>query len=128
MTEMGVKGSGGAGSEPAMMQGAAVSDFRMQMRHYGMLGVLLLILAGVMVYPVYQGIAQAFLDKGRVSLYWIANVLGDATFRGQLLTSLGLGLTVTVLCNLIAFPLALIGARYEFRGKGILAAMVLVPM
>jgi iron(III) transport system permease protein len=32
------------------------------------------------------------------------------------------------LCNLIAFPLALVSRHYEFRGKGFLGGLVLVPL
>ncbi|MCL2649120.1 MAG: hypothetical protein FWD61_19325 [Phycisphaerales bacterium] len=99
-----------------------------QFRHYALLLLLLAVLTLLMVYPLIQQIAAAFLDKGRPSLYWLSSVLSDATFRSQLLTSLALGLTVTLLCNLIAFPLALISARYDFTGKTLLAALVLTPM
>ncbi|MCL2648172.1 MAG: iron ABC transporter permease [Phycisphaerales bacterium] len=99
-----------------------------QYRHYALLLFLLTLLTLLMVYPLIQQIAAAFLDKGRPSLYWLSSVLSDATFRSQLITSLALGLTVTLLCNLIAFPLALIAARFDFRGKTLLAALVLVPM
>ncbi|MCL2640256.1 MAG: ABC transporter permease subunit, partial [Phycisphaerales bacterium] len=99
-----------------------------RIRHYALLGFLLGLLTLLMVYPLVQQIAVAFLDKGVPSLYWVGSVLGDATFRSQLLTSLVLGLTVTLFCNLIAFPLALIAAKFDFPGKAILAAVVLVPM
>jgi iron(III) transport system permease protein len=81
-----------------------------------------------MLLPLYHEVAAAFLMNKKFSLYWIQNVLADPTFRKQLLTSLALGLTVTLLANLIAFPLALISQRYNFRGKTFLAAAVLLPM
>jgi iron(III) transport system permease protein len=103
-------------------------DDRVPLRHYLLLALLLLLLALLMLYPLASGIAAAFLDRGGLSLYWIAAAFGDATFRRQLLTSLALGVTVTILCNAIAFPLALIGRAFDFRGKSLLSAFVLVPM
>ena len=35
---------------------------------------------------------------------------------------------MTLVCNLIAFPLAILSQRFEFRGKALFSAMVLVPM
>ena len=43
-------------------------------------------------------------------------------------TSLALATVVTLLCNLIAFPLAIVSHRYSFLGKTLLSAFVLVPM
>jgi iron(III) transport system permease protein len=42
--------------------------------------------------------------------------------------SLLLATVVTLLCNLIAFPLAIISHRYSFTGKALLSSIVLVPM
>ncbi|MGN6366743.1 MAG: ABC transporter permease [Phycisphaerae bacterium] len=104
------------------------SEWHSQRWQYGMLVALFVLLFGMMLYPLLSGAGAAFQDKGRFSLFWIGNVLSDKTFLMQLATSLVLGVVVTVICNLIAFPLALIAARYEFAGKKWLAASVLVPM
>jgi iron(III) transport system permease protein len=92
------------------------------------LAVLLVVLGGLMVYPLVEEVRRAFVDRGRPSLVWVAGALGNDVFRRQLLTSLALAGVVTVLCNLIAFPLSLIGRAYQFRGKAVLAGLVLVPM
>ena len=104
------------------------SEFHSQWLNYVMLAVLLGLLFVMMVYPLTSGIGAAFQDKGHWSLFWIGNVLSDQTFLKQLGTSLGLGVVVTVICNAISFPLALIAARFDFAGKKWLAATVLVPM
>ncbi len=104
------------------------SDFRSQLPHYILLIFLLALLALLMIYPLIAGTSAAFQDKCHLSLFWIASVLQDKTFLSQLFTSLALACTVTILCNLVSFPLALIAARYDFPGKKILAAVVLVPM
>ena len=105
-----------------------ISDFRAQIPQYLLLLILLAILAALMLYPVLSETATAFIDKGHLSPVWIETALQNRTFLGQLSTSLALAVTVTILANLIAFPLALIAGRYAFRGKGLLAALVLLPM
>jgi len=106
----------------------APSEFHSQIRQYLLLFILFGLLAVMMLYPLLNGIGTAFVDKGHFSLFWISSVLQDRAFLEQLGTSLALGVTVTLLCNLIAFPLALIAARYDFAGKKFLSALVLVPM
>ena len=108
--------------------GSIPSDLRSQIPHYLMLLFLLLLLGVLMLYPVVSGTSAAFKDKGRLSFFWIASVLQDKTFLSQLGTSLALAFTVTFFCNLVSFPLALIASRYDFAGKKLLAAIVLVPM
>src|SRR3954453_14305147 len=97
-------------------------------RHYVGLGILLAVLALLMVYPLLAGIGAAFTENGHLTTTWIQSALANRTFQGQLLNSLLLACTVTLLCNLIAFPLALIGRHYDFRGKMIWSSLVLAPM
>src|SRR3954447_25514595 len=103
-----------------------LSTLRPPLPQYALLLTLLVLLVLMMLYPLYVGIKSAFIAEDKPSLFWISSSLADATFRSQLLTSLALGLTVTILANLIAFPLALISQRYTFPGKSILAGLVLV--
>jgi iron(III) transport system permease protein len=81
-----------------------------------------------MIYPLLASAGAAFTDNGRFSSLWFRSALGNSAFRGQLLNSLLLAAVVTVLCNLIAFPLALIGQHYDFRGKLFWSSLVLAPM
>jgi len=90
--------------------------------------LLMLILAGLMVYPLVLEIERAFMENGRFSMTWVLAALQNDLFRRQLLTSLALAVVVTLMCNVIAFPLALIGRYFDFRGKGFLGGLVLVPL
>jgi iron(III) transport system permease protein len=92
------------------------------------LGLLVVVLCGLMVYPLVLEVGRAFTENGRFSLTWVAAAFGNDLFRRQLGTSLALAVVVTLLCNLIAFPLALVGRHYDFRGKGFLGGLVLVPL
>jgi iron(III) transport system permease protein len=92
------------------------------------MGLLLGILALLMVYPLLLEIGRAFTENGRFSLTWVNAALQNQLFRRQLFTSLALALVVTLFCNAIAFPLALIARHYDFRGKSFLGGLVLVPL
>ena len=70
------------------MMAYALQLLRGQMKAYALLLILLVVLGGLMVYPLVQEIAAAFVDRGKVSLFWIWDALGDGTFRSQLWTSL----------------------------------------
>ena len=73
---------------------------------YLALGLLIAILAGLMLYPLLLEVGRAFIDKGQFSLIWVKSAFGNDLFRTQLLTSLALAGVVTILCNVIALPLA----------------------
>lgn len=98
------------------------------LRHYALLAVLLAVLALLMLYPLLAGVGAAFTENGRLTTTWIRSVLANRTFQGQLLNSLLLACVVTVFCNLIAFPLALIGRHFDFRGKLFWSSLILAPM
>ncbi len=102
-----------------------VAEFRSQWHHYLLLAALLLILGTLMVYPVVKMVARAFSGRGEWLIYLFTK---DPTFWTRIGNSVVLAIVVTTLCNLIAMPLALISNRYDFRGKSLLSAIVLVPM
>jgi iron(III) transport system permease protein len=101
---------------------------RASRRQYALLAGLLVALAFLMLYPLLASVGAAFTDNGRLSSVWFASALHNHAFLGQLLNSLLLAAVVTVLCNLIAFPLALIGQHFDFRGKLFWSSLVLAPM
>jgi iron(III) transport system permease protein len=104
--------------------------------HYLLLGIMLVLLGLLMVYPVAMILGSAFVLResqgtqqvAKFSFFWFEKVLTDQNFLHYLSNSLLLALCVTVLCNIIALPLALIAQRFQFKGKGLLTGMVLVPM
>jgi iron(III) transport system permease protein len=96
--------------------------------HYALFIILIAALGLLMVYPLLASIGAAFTENGRFTTHWITSVLENPVFRAQILNSLLLASVVTVLCNLIAFPLALIGRHYDFAGKTLWSSLVLAPM
>ncbi len=101
---------------------------RLPLGHYAILAILLIALGGLMIYPLFASISAAFIENGHLTAHWIEGVLRNRLFVGQLVNSLLLACVVTVLCNLIAFPLALLGRHYDFAGKSLWTSLVLAPL
>jgi iron(III) transport system permease protein len=91
---------------------------------------LLAVLGVFLLYPIWLTIRGGFesVEDGQFTLYHVADVFADPVLRQGLVNSLAIAACVTILCLLLAVPLALLTARFEFPGKGALTAMILVPL
>jgi iron(III) transport system permease protein len=78
--------------------------------------------------PLGSVISGGFIVDGSFTLEYIVGVFQNPIYREGLFNSLLIGLGTTVLATLIALPLAWMANRYQFRGKGALTALLLVPM
>ncbi|MCI0364387.1 MAG: iron ABC transporter permease, partial [Phycisphaerales bacterium] len=65
---------------------------------------------------------------GGFTFYHVKMVFADAALREGLRNSFGIAACTTVLCLLIALPLAVVSAKFDFPGKGIFSALILAPM
>jgi iron(III) transport system permease protein len=74
-------------------------------------------------------IAGGFRDPdNHFTLRYVTGVFQNPVFREGLLNSVGIALGTTTLVTLIAVPLAVLATRYDFAGKRLLSALILVPM
>lgn len=92
-----------------------------------------LLFAVFFVYPAGMVVKQAFEGTGadgeRVwTLSFIGAVFSNPIYREGLWNALMMGVVSTALTILVAFPLALVGHRYDFVGKRFLGVLVLAPM
>jgi iron(III) transport system permease protein len=91
----------------------------------GLLGVFL-------IYPIALTIKGGFAeDVATGEGFTVRHVLGvfqDPVLRGGLLNSLRVAATTTTIAVCLAFPLALIAARYRYPFKGLFNALILVPL
>lgn len=87
-----------------------------------------LMFAVFFVYPAGMIVKQAFEGPDGFTLDFVAAVFQNPIYREGLWNSFVLGTTSTLVAVLIAFPLALIGHRYDFFGKPVLGVIVLAPM
>jgi iron(III) transport system permease protein len=96
--------------------------------------VAVLILFGVfLLWPVWSVISTGLgLSTPGVKLQSVAAYLGavfqDQQFRTGIANSAVIAALVTVCCAAISLPLALLNRRFEFPGKKLLAALLLVPL
>jgi len=93
----------------------------------------LVVLGLFFIYPAGMVVKQAFEGTGadgeRVwTLDFITSVFSNPIYREGLWNALMMGVASTALTLLIAFPLALVGHRYDFVGKKFLGILVLAPM
>ena len=79
------------------------------------------------VYPVVTIMGRGLVIDGSLDLSSLGDVLTDPGIRHVLWFTLWQATASTVLTLLIAMPGAYVVSRYEFRGKGLVRAMVTVP-
>lgn len=82
----------------------------------------------VFVWPVALVVRGGFFVEGGFTLRYLEHVFINPIYREGLLNSLGLAAGTTLLAMLLAVPPAWLAHRYEFRGKGLFSALILVPM
>jgi iron(III) transport system permease protein len=80
------------------------------------------------LWPLGRVVVGGFWVNGEFTLTYLAGVFKNPIYAEGLRNSLMLGLGTTTIAVLIAVPLAWLANRYDFPGKGILSALLLVPM
>ena len=85
-------------------------------------------LVAFLLVPIGMAIRAGFLHDGNPSLYWLGRVVSNEILLGQLLNGVLLACTTTLVCLVIAIPLAALRSRCSFRGQGLLSVAVLLPM
>jgi iron(III) transport system permease protein len=80
------------------------------------------------IYPAGMVVKQAFEGADGFTLEFFAAIFRNPIYREGLWNSFAIGIASTAAALAIAFPLALIGHRYDFIGKPVLGVLVLAPM
>ncbi len=93
-----------------------------------LLVVCAVVLAVLLVLPVGMVIRGGFWVEGRLTLRYVRAVFENPLYTEGLLNSFRIALGTTGLSLLLAVPLAWIAHRYEFAGKRLWTAGILVPM
>src|SRR5918993_134670 len=101
---------------------------------YLLLALVLAIFAVFLLWPIYQVVSVAFFGVGsdaqpqQFTLGYFKAIFLDADLRQGLINSALIAVGVTIVCVLISVPLAMLSVRYDFRGKAIVNALLLVPL
>ncbi|MFG0305246.1 MAG: ABC transporter permease [Phycisphaerales bacterium JB040] len=93
---------------------------------------MIALLGAFLLYPIWLTVRGGFASdpatgKG-FTLDHVALIFQDPTTREGLLNALGVATATTLLCIVIALPLAVLTARYRFPGKAVFNALILVPL
>jgi iron(III) transport system permease protein len=91
-------------------------------------GVLVALFAALFLWPLWQVLRGGFVVEGRFTLRYLAGVFRNPIYAEGLFNSAKLAAGTTGLALLIALPLAWLAHRYDFPGKGLAGALLLVPM
>ena len=95
---------------------------------YGTIGLTLAMLVFFLIVPVGLIVVKAFYNGEEFTLAYFELLFDDDLQMESIWNSLCIGLSTTVLTTLLALPLAIVNARFEFRGKALLSGLLLVPM
>jgi iron(III) transport system permease protein len=95
---------------------------------YGTIGLTLAMLVFFLIVPVGLIVVKAFYNGEEFTLAYFELLFDNDLQMESIWNSLCIGLSTTVLTTLLALPLAIVNARFEFRGKALLSGLLLVPM
>lgn len=99
---------------------------------YGMVYAMLGLLTLFLLYPIWLTVRGGFAADVATGDGWtlshLALVFQDPSTSEGLLNALGVATMTTLLCVLIALPLAVLTARYTFPGKKMFNALILIPL
>ncbi len=91
-------------------------------------GVLAAVFGVTLVLPVGTVIVGGFRAEGGWTGQFLADVFRNPIYAEGLLNSFWIAAGTTALATALALPLAWLSNRYDFAGKGLLGALVLVPL
>ncbi len=78
--------------------------------------------------PLLYVFQQAFFENGRPTLTFFTLMLKDPVRREAIVNSINVAALVTLFTTLVTVPLAYLMVRCQFRGRGLIEALLLVPM
>ena len=100
---------------------------------YGLFALLLAGMGVFLIWPVALTVGEGFrTPEGGLTLRYFfgedLGVLRDPLYVQGLVNSLMVAVWTTALCLALTLPLALLSARYDFRGKALLTSLLLIPL
>ena len=92
------------------------------------LGGLLVFFGFFLFYPLWYAFLNAFWIDGQLSFEFFEFMLTNPVYVESILNSFRLAMVTTIATTVITLPLAFLLVRYDFRGKGLVNGLLLVPM
>lgn len=98
---------------------------------YGLLTLLFAILGAFLIWPIFLAVQGGFISSdegGGFTLEYVISVFEDPLKVQGLINALKIAVCTTLLCLIMSLPMAVISTKYDFFGKQVLGALVLVPL
>lgn len=101
---------------------------------YLLFGLIAMIFIALFGLPIYRVIEVAFTGlpvagkPASFTLSYFSTVFADPILREGFRNSVLLSIGTTLLCTIIALPLAVFSVRYDFVGKKLFSGLLLVPL
>lgn len=114
--------AGEAASPLSLVQGRLLAGFNSQNVASIVVVVLLLI---IVTYPLFYVFKNGLWIEGQLSLVNLETILGNPTYRQALINTLIVGLGSSAVGMLLAGPMALLCARTNMPGRGLLQTAVI---
>jgi len=90
---------------------------------------LLAVFAIFLIYPIWLTVRGGFeAHEGGFTFYHIRAIFEDPALRAGLINTFGIAVCTTALCLILALPLAVLNARYDYPFKTALGALILIPL
>lgn len=90
--------------------------------------LVLAFFAVFLVWPVWETVHGAFGSRGQWTAAYLIAVFQNRVYVEGLANAARIAVVTTLLVTLISVPLAWLNTRYDFRGKSLASAFLLVPM
>jgi iron(III) transport system permease protein len=81
------------------------------------------------IWPIARIMARGFeTHDGHFTFEYVSLIFQDPRLVRGMFNAIAIASIVTLLCLVIALPLAVLSVRYDFTGRGFLAGMMLAPL
>jgi len=99
---------------------------------YALFSACMAFLVVFLIGPIVLTVKDAFVEQTatgpQFTLHYVVSVFKDPVLVESLVNSLFIAVAVTLLCLVIALPLAIIATRFDFLGKTVFSSLLLVPL
>lgn len=118
-----------AAAQPKVEQSSSTKRVISNVVGYGTIAITLAMLFFFLVWPVGVIIHAAFVDsEGAFTMQYFTLMFQNELYTEAIYNSLWIGIATTIVTTIISLPLAIINAKFDYRGKGLLSGLLLVPM
>lgn len=80
------------------------------------------------VWPIFVTVKEAFVRGDEFTFQFVQEIFRNPIYKQGLLNSLQMAVWSTLASLVLALPLAVLGTRFNFMGKSVLTALLLVPL